>query len=197
VQAEMPVGPHNKRINLTRATVSVVTSDRSPRSLSRGALGIQSSRRAMVRFGRTCLLAVVVTCLLALAACGSASSPSPVASSSSSSSPPPLAQLSRLANHFRSSQGATQAWWVKVPLSEANGLLGGSWASPSPSPGATAPVYVVLLKGDYTGGDGKPYHWAVAASRTVGQTGESTLFVTNHRPDTHGQPWTPLPLASP
>ena len=103
----------------------------------------------------------------------------------------------RLANHFRSSQGATQAWWVKVPLSEANGLLGGSWASPSPSPGATAPVYVVLLKGDYTGGDGKPYHWAVAASRTVGQTGESTLFVTNHRPDTHGQPWTPLPLASP
>ena len=148
----------------------------------------------MVRFARICLLATVVGCVLILAACGSSSSPSPVASPSS---PPPLAKLSRLAYQYRSSQSATRAWWVKVPFSEANRLLGGSWASPSPSPGATAPVYVVLLKGDYTSGDGKPYHWAVAASRTVGQTGQTSLFVTNHRPDTHGQSWTPLPLASP
>jgi len=150
----------------------------------------------MARLGRTCALAVVISCLVMLAACGGGSSPAPAASSSSPSPSPPLAQLRHLANQFRPSQGATRAWWVEVPLPEANRLLGGSWASPSPSPGA-APVYVVLLKGAFTGGDGKPYRWGVAASRTVGDTGGTDLYVSNRRPDTGGRAWTPLSLASP
>ena len=139
----------------------------------------------MLRVIRCSLLAGALMFTLVLAACGQDSSPSPAPSPSSQ---PPLSQLSGLAYVYRSSESPTQAWWVRVPRSEADRLLGGLESSPSASPGADAPTYVVILKGAYTGGDGKPYEWAVV----VGRPGSSTAYVTNRRPDTGTQAWTPL-----
>jgi hypothetical protein len=139
----------------------------------------------MIRFVRGGALAVVLAFVVLLAACGGDSSPSPAPSPSSQ---PLLTQLSSLAYVYRSSESPTQAWWVRVPRSEADRLLGGLERSPSASPGADAPTYVVILKGAYTGGDGKPYRWAVV----VGRPGSSTAYVTNRRPDTGTQAWTPL-----
>ena len=139
----------------------------------------------MLRVIRCSLLAGALMCALILAACGGDSSPSPTPSPGSQ---PPLAQLSSLAYYYRSSESATQAWWVQVPRSEADRLLGGYGSSRSASPSADTPTYVVILKGTYNGGDGKPYKWAVVD----GRPGSSTAYVTNRRPDTGTQAWTPL-----
>jgi hypothetical protein len=108
-----------------------------------------------------------------------------------------LAQLSSLAYRHRSSESATEAWWVKVPFSEADRLLGHEPRSPGAVPGPTTQTYVIILKGDYTGGDGRPYKWAVLVHYANGKSSGQTVYVTNDRPDTRGQAWTPLPLASP
>jgi len=141
----------------------------------------------MIWFVRGTALAVVLSCVLLLAACGGNSSPSPAASSASAH---PLAQLSALAYEERSTEGPTQAWWVLMPRSEVDKLQDGGWGSPSPSP--DTPTYVALIKGDYTDGD-KRYTWVVA----YGSPRDSTVYFTDHRPDTGNRAWTTLPLASP
>jgi len=150
--------------------------------------GIQKLGGGMIGFARGIALALVLSCVLLLAACGANSSPPPAASPASAE---PLAQLSTLAYDVRSREGPTQAWWVLMPRSEVDGLQDGGMGSPSPSP--DTPTYVALIEGKHTTDEGEVYTWVVA----YGSPDDSTVYFTDQRPDTGGRVWTPLPLASP
>ncbi len=53
----------------------------------------------------------------------------------------------------------------------------------------------MILQGAFTGGDGKPYGWALVHSYANHGTSGTTVYVANDRPDTSAQ-WTPLSAPS-
>jgi hypothetical protein len=150
----------------------------------------------MVAVGRSTLLVLAVLCSVLLVACSSDSpSPSPTAAASS---PPPVAELERLAHRFRSSQTPTKAWWVAVPFSEAQSLLGTEYESVAAGQDPSSPLYAVILNGGFTGGDGvTKYDWAVVVSDADEQTSNTSAIVLADRPQTPGYAWNSLPSSSP
>jgi hypothetical protein len=150
----------------------------------------------MVGVARTAFFAVAVLCVVVLSACGSDDPlPSPTATASS---PVSVTELERLAHRFRSSETATQAWWVAVPLSEAKSLLGTEYESMAAGRDPSSPLYAVILNGSFTGGDGETkYDWAVVVPEFDEQTSSTTVIVLAERPDTPGHVWNALPTSSP
>jgi hypothetical protein len=147
----------------------------------------------MVRVG---VLALVVAGVLLVTACGTTPSPTP-----SPASPSPLGQLGELAHRYRSDSGPTKAWSVKLPVSEASRVVGEDLAGTASDP-QSASVYLVILNGAYTLGDGRPVEWMVLYPRThkgVTDTGVpegEAAVLLKKRPLTPGRAWTPLELAS-
>ena len=148
---------------------------------------------SMVRVG---ILAMVMSSALFFAACGTTPSPTP-----SPASPSPLGQLSELAYRYRSDNGETKAWAVALPVSEASRVVGEDLSGTATDP-QSASVYLVILNGAYTLGDGRPVEWVVLYPRTdKGATdtgvpeGEAAVFLKK-RPLTPGRAWTRLELAS-
>ena len=93
---------------------------------------------------------------------------------------------------------ATEAWWVKLSLSQADRLLEGAWvssdATPSPTPSPTTPIYVVIMKGDLGAArGGGHYRWAAVALQERG----TEVLKQSDRISTQGLTLTPLQLASP
>jgi hypothetical protein len=131
----------------------------------------------MLRLTRSAATIVAVAVLLCVSACGD-SSPAPTPS------PSELARLTALAEHF----GAQQAWWLALPCSAAEDLLG-ELPGASPSPSAT--TYVVLMRGDFNDGAGQPMTWEVATGE-VG--GDIVARVFDARPEVSGHSWTALEL---
>ena len=112
----------------------------------------------MAKVIRALMAASVAACLLLLAACSSEPTPSPSPS-------PPAAELHALAERYRT-DGEARAWWVNVPPSDASRLLD------EPMSAFDGDTYLVILYGDYTGGDGEPCPWAYAAA---GGRGDGTV----------------------
>ena len=129
----------------------------------------------MARLTRSAATIIAVVVLLCVAACGD-SSPAP--------SPSELAQLTALAEHL----GAQQAWWLALPRSAAEDLLG---ELPGASPGPSATTYVVVMRGDFNDGTGLPMTWAVAAGKAGADTA-TRVFAA--RPEVSGHSWTALEL---
>jgi hypothetical protein len=129
----------------------------------------------MARLTRSVATVIAVTVLLCAPACGD-SSPAP--------SPSELSRLTALAEHL----GAQQAWWMALPHSAAEDLMG-DLPGAGPSPSAT--TYVVLMRGDFNDGTGQPMSWGVAA----GEAGaEVVARVFAARPEVSGHSWTALEL---
>jgi hypothetical protein len=136
----------------------------------------------VVGLARIAGLVAIVTLALGLAACGG-TSPSPSPSPTTSA---PLSELSALAEHY----GAQQAWWMALPLAEAERLIDdAAW-----TPASASPVYVVLAHGDFNDATGKPhqYEWAVVARTADG----SMARVMSDRPEVAGREWSPLAVSS-
>jgi len=131
----------------------------------------------MARLMRSAATVIAVAALLCVPACGD-SSPAPTPS------PSELAQLTALAEHL----GAQQAWWLALPRSTAEDLLG---ELPGAGPGPSATTYILLMRGDFNDGTGQPMTWAVAA----GEAGADTATrVFAARPEVSGHSWTALEL---
>ncbi len=84
---------------------------------------------------------------------------------------------------------------MALPRAEAEGLIDdATWTPPSASPGTPAPVYVVLVRGDFNDATGKPhqYEWAVVAPTASG----SMARVMSDRPEVAGREWSPLAVSA-
>jgi hypothetical protein len=129
------------------------------------------------------VMAVVVgASALMLVACSSEPAPSPSPSAS-----PPLSDLQALAERYRSGDWAP-AWWVSVDPAHASMLLD------KPASTFEGDTFLLILYGDYKGGDGEPCPWGYIAADAKGS---GDMWVTDARPDTGGREWTPLALSSP
>jgi hypothetical protein len=146
----------------------------------------------MRRLLRAAALAALAVGLFAASGCGD--DPSATAEGPSASAAP-IAELQALAQRFRASNGETEAWWVQVSEADADRLVGET-ADSSPQPDESDTTYVVILRGAFHGGDGKPYDWAVIHSYANAEQSGTTAHVTNTRPDTRGHEWNPLDLPS-
>jgi len=145
---------------------------------------------------RATVIVLALLCLAALSACGG-SEPA-LSPAASACSPTPTAELARLATRYRSSETTTEAWWVRLPLSEAQPVLGAEYGSVAGDRDPSSPVYLVVLNGGFTGGDGEThYDWAVLVSYADELSSSTSAIVLAERPDTSGHVWNPLPSLSP
>ena len=144
------------------------------------------SEGAVLKIIRGALLIAAIAGVCSVAACGGSSSQS----QSAPASAPPLERLRAVAL----SKHATKAWWVKVPLSRAFKLFGGSWSSSAETAGSTTPVYVLIMKGNLgTAKKGVHYRWAIE----VPEDFSADSVMSTDRFNTEGLTLTPLNLSSP
>ena len=129
-------------------------------------------------------IVVVVAAVVVVSTVAACSSASPHSQPSPTSSAP-LDQM----RTFAVDHHASEAWWVRVPLSRAFKLLQGGWYSSSETPNPQTPVYVLVMHGV----NGHPQTWGYSVFGTSG-TG---LFTNTEPSDTKGLTLTPLPLPSP